>query len=69
MAVKRFLLLAMLTLAASQAGAADFLASYKAGLAAIEQGDWAEAAVRMREAVADRPEEKARLTHGFYFRR
>ncbi len=52
------------------AGAAsEFLAAYRQGLEAAERAAWREAAVSMRQAIAERPQEKARLAHGFYFRR
>jgi hypothetical protein len=60
--------LLLAVLAATPAGAADFLDSYKAGLAAVAAGNWQEAADRMREAIALRPDESVRLTLRFYFK-
>lgn len=47
--------------------AADFLASYKEGIRAIEQQQWERAAHLMRVAIASRPKEKGRLPRRMYF--
>ncbi|MCB1034027.1 MAG: hypothetical protein KDD47_09365 [Acidobacteria bacterium] len=59
-----------LTLALTAAPArADFLDSYKAGVKAAENGDWATVRDRMSEAVAEQPQEDARLGKRLYLRR
>lgn len=59
-----------LTLArAATLPAADFLDSYKGGLRAAEDGDWAKVAEDMRQAIAGRSESTVRLTKSFYFKR
>lgn len=49
--------------------AADFRDDYKSGIEALESGEWSQAASFFRQAVAERPEEKARLSRSPFSRR
>ncbi len=49
--------------------AADFRDDYKRGIEALERGQWSQAATLFRQAAAERPEEKARLSRSPFSKR
>lgn len=61
-------MMAWLAAFAAPAGAQDFLDSYKAGVDAVQSGDFTRAETLMRRAIAGRSEESAHLIRYFHFR-
>jgi hypothetical protein len=59
---------ALVALAPAPAAWADYLESYKQGLAALEAGDAARAEKLLRQAVEERAEESRRLPASLYFK-
>jgi len=49
--------------------AADFRDDYKRGIEALERGQWSQAATLFRQAAAERPDEKARLSRSPFSKR
>ena len=49
--------------------AADFRDDYKRGIEALERGQWRQAATLFRQAAAERPDEKARLSRSPFSKR
>jgi len=49
--------------------AADFRDDYKRGIEALERGEWIQATALFRQAAAERPDEKARLSRSPFSRR
>lgn len=67
----RLVLVGWMSAATVTAGGAelDFLDQYKVGLAAAERGNWTGVETAMRQAIAGRPKEDARLGAKLYFKR
>ena len=62
-------LLAIVLLAAGPVGAAEFVDYYKAGIVAVDAGQWEKAEELMARAIEIQPDEKPRIKKALFFRR